>query len=69
MIKIKITPKKIILSSVIAVLIAVAVVGSVFANNYWDFLMGTFGTSNSTISSEVVNKAAVLGDDLVQEMA
>lgn len=65
----KITPKRIILSSVIVVLISVAIVANVFAGLYWEYLMGTFGTGGSVSSSETVDKAAALGDDLVQEIA
>lgn len=66
---VKITPKRIILSAVIAVLIAVAIIASAFAAAYWDYLMGAFGASNFNTDEETVSNALSLGDDLVQEIA
>lgn len=66
---VKVTPKRIALSAVIAVLLAVAIVASAFASMYWDYLMGMFGTAGSNVNKQTVNNAAALGDDLVQEIA
>ena len=64
-----ITPKRIVLSAVIAIALAVAIIASVFAANYWDYLMGTFGSSALGGDGSTVTNALALGDDLVQEIA
>ncbi len=66
---IKITPKRIILSAVVAVLLAVAIIASVFASMYWDYLMTSFGASSLKGDETTVNNALSLGDDLVQEIS
>lgn len=64
-----ITPKRIGLSAVVAVLLAIAIVANVFAGLYWDYLMGVFGESKMNGDSTTVSNAASLGDDLVQDIA
>lgn len=66
---VKITPKRIALSAVIAVLLAVAIVASVFTGAYWKYLMGVFGEAKGNTDSTTISNAAALGDDLVQEIA
>ena len=66
---IKITPKRIALTVVIAILLAVAIIASVFAASYWDYLMSTFGEAKRNTDSTTVSNARVLGDEMVQEIA
>lgn len=64
---IKITPRRIVLSAVIAILLAAAIVASVFASSYWSYLMSTFGSSASNTDTQKVNGALTVGDEFVQE--
>lgn len=57
------------LSAVIAVLLAVAIIATSFAATYWDYLMSVLGKSGSSLDYGTAGQAAALGDDLVQEMA
>lgn len=66
---IKFTPKRIILSLIVVILITIAIIATSFAASYWNYLMSVFGTSNSEVDSVTVSNAAALGDDLVQEIA
>lgn len=60
--------KKIALGTIVLCLTSVAIIGTVFANLYWDYLMGTFGKSNSNLSTEKTDIALALGDNLAQEI-
>lgn len=64
-----ITPKRIGLSAVVAILLAIAIVANVFAGLYWDYLMGIFGEAQSNTNTEIADKVSAQGDELVQEIA
>ncbi len=63
----KITPKRITLTAVAAVLLAIAIVATAIAASFWDYLMSTFGSSDIGSDSQTLAGALVLGDEFVQE--